>query len=71
MIFKCTMNQTEPKYTRLNESDIKVVKFHQNCLGVGDDGWVNNIYFDQVVNKTMLITKVTLPIASLSMPTQT
>ena len=65
------MNQMEREYARLNESSIEVVKFHWDRFGVDDDEWINDIYFDQVVNKTMLITKVTLPIASLSMPTQT
>ena len=54
MISKCItppMNQTECDYARLNEFDKEVLKFHRDCFGVGDDGWINDIYFNQVVKK--------------------
>ena len=52
------MNQTESEYERLNMSEKEVVKFHRDGFEVEDDGWINDIFFEQVVTKTTSITKV-------------
>ena len=54
----CPMNQTEREYERINVSDKEVVKFHRDGFRVKDDGWINDIFFEQVVTKTTSITNV-------------
>jgi hypothetical protein len=61
MISKCITrpkDQTEREYVRLNNTNKEVIKFHRDGFGIEDDEWVNEIYFEQVVTKTMPITKV-------------
>ena len=54
MISKCItllVNQTEREYGSLNESDKEVVNFHRNGFGIGGNGWVNDIFFEQVATQ--------------------
>ena len=43
---------------RLDQPTLQFIDFHRQGFGVDDDGWVNDSYLNQVVQDTVLITRV-------------